>query len=187
MRKWPFCLNTKRWPSNGRIIFVADFSQKSSIAMFNSINNLFSDHVSSFFIWPISRKTQICRANRDNFPTQLAIREHRQNLFKWILRMIVWLKSKFTYLSSKKDHDCLFVFKHKTIWSWNEQGKQLEDIEFRHKQRRHFRNVFALASFSCRDVTMAGELGLAELTSSSLPPGHFIYGSQRGKELGSIK
>ena len=62
------------------------------------------------------------------------------------------------------------MFKHKTIWSWNEQGKQLEDIEFRHKQRRHFRNVSAFARFSGRDVTMAGELGLAELTSSSLPP-----------------
>ena len=85
--------------------------------------------------------------------------------------MIVYLKSKFTYLLSKKDHDCLFVFKHKTIWSWNEQEKQLEDIEFRHKQRRHFRNVPTFARFSCPDVTMAGELGLAELTSSPLPPG----------------
>ena len=52
----------------------------------------------------------------------------------------------------------------------NEQEKQLEDSEFRHKQRRHFRNVSTFARFSCRDITMAGELGLAELTSSSLPP-----------------
>ena len=30
-----------------------------------------------------------------------------------------------------------------------------------------FEMFFALAPFSCRDVTMAGELGLAELTRSS--------------------